>query len=283
MGRYRVRYRWRTDYTLYDKNRDKTVIETGILEIQPEDCNKLTEVVEQWPTDTNNVKRVCSTLIVKKIQDVFVDKFVQMAVIGVRGQKTDVTKVVITDGVTVIGPAAFSDCEHLKFLVLPDSVKVISRIAFLRCRNLTSLSLPHGLTTVDKYAFAGCIKLKTVRFRPPVGRAKAVFIVWAVGRARNRANFRVTTLKNLRNVLCLITVFALECRAPCSIGKPQALAMKFAGCTKLISKLKIRPDDTISTAFLNAKVVQRKGIDLTVQARQLNSTSNVIDLTQTDE
>ena len=88
----------------------------------------------------------------------------------------DVTNVVIPDGIEVIGPAAFSDCENLEFLELPDSLRKICRMAFLRCRKLTSIVLSHGFETVGKYAFAGCSALKSVRFRPPAGCPNAVLL-----------------------------------------------------------------------------------------------------------
>ena len=48
-----------------------------------------------------------------------------------------------------------------------------------------------------------------VVFRP---RASPAFIAWAVGGSRNRANWQLTTLKQLRNVLGLITALTLERR-----------------------------------------------------------------------
>ena len=41
-------------------------------------------------------------------------------------------------------------------------------------------------------------------------RTRPAFIAWAVGISRNRANWQLTTLKQSRNVLRLITVMAVE-------------------------------------------------------------------------
>ena len=268
-------------YWRLDKIRDKAVIDTGVLEIQSEECDKLSEVIRQRRKTEKHVKRFCSSFIVKRTVHNTSAAFrpFPLTVVGVRGQKMDVTNVVIPDGIEVIGPAAFSDCENLEFLELPDSVWKINRMAFLRCRKLTFIVLPHGFETVGKYAFAGCSALKSVRFRPPAGCANAVFIAWSVSVGRNRTNFDLTTLRYTRNVLRIITLFALECRVLCSLDEPQVLARSFAGCRKLISNFRNTHSYNFVTAFLNARVVQQKVIDLSIQAPQSNSTLDVIDLT----
>ena len=40
--------------------------------------------------------------------------------------------------------------------------------------------------------------------------SRGVFIAWAVGHSRNRANWHLTPLKRLRNVLRLITALSLD-------------------------------------------------------------------------
>ena len=72
------------------------------------------------------------------------------------------------------------------------------------------MSLPHTLIDFGTGAFEYCERLVSVSFRPPVGRA--CFIVWSVSNMRNRVNWQLTTVKQLRNVLRLITEFGLETR-----------------------------------------------------------------------
>ena len=49
---------------------------------------------------------------------------------------TDVTDVVIPDGVTSIGRHAFADCESLESVTIPDGVTSISNEAFYSCANV---------------------------------------------------------------------------------------------------------------------------------------------------
>ena len=76
------------------------------------------------------------------------------------------------------------------------------------CAGLTSVTLPHSLKNVGDSAFAST-SLTSVGFRPPVSGS---FITWVVGSSRNRANWQLTTVKYLRNVLCLVMALALERR-----------------------------------------------------------------------
>ena len=52
-----------------------------------------------------------------------------------------VKKVVIEDGVTSIGDAAFYDCNNLTSITIPDSVTSIGKSAFYKCSSLTAISL----------------------------------------------------------------------------------------------------------------------------------------------
>ena len=49
---------------------------------------------------------------------------------------TDVTDVVIPDGVTTIGDRAFSCCESLRSIIIPNGVTSIGRYAFAYCENI---------------------------------------------------------------------------------------------------------------------------------------------------
>jgi hypothetical protein len=59
---------------------------------------------------------------------------------------------------------------------------------------------------------------------PP--RVSPVFFAWAIGNSRNRKNWQLTTLKQTRNVLYLLTVMACD-RPPEVVVDP--LEIKFAG------------------------------------------------------
>jgi hypothetical protein len=94
------------------------------------------------------------------------------------------TKVVIEEGVTSIGNAAFQDCERITSVTIsnsvtsigngafefdgmtsidiPNSVISIGNNAFASCPNLTSVIIPNSVTTIGDQAFGWCDKLTSV-------------------------------------------------------------------------------------------------------------------------
>ena len=119
-------------------------------------------------------------------------------------------KITLPNTLRKIGQKAFGECKQLEAVSLPSMLTSVEKYAFKKCDNLASVLLPHEFnhTHVGKYAFHKCVKLHTVVFRP--SRTRLSFMVWAVGNSRNRANWRQTTVKYLRNVLHLITALAWE-------------------------------------------------------------------------
>ena len=123
---------------------------------------------------------------------------------------TGLTTLTLPDSLTTISEYTFLECAGLTTLTLPDQLTTIGQHAFGGCSSLISLTLPHKLTNVGKFAFGNCPAITSIIFRPSVSRG--VIIAWSVGNSRNRANWQLTTLKRLHNVLRLITAFALERR-----------------------------------------------------------------------
>jgi len=71
-------------------------------------------------------------------------------------------KVSIPSSVTSIGNCAFDGCWSLNGITIPDSVTVIEFAAFSDCRSLTSIVLPNGLETIEFGTFMWCENLKSV-------------------------------------------------------------------------------------------------------------------------
>ena len=73
------------------------------------------------------------------------------------GQKENIKKVVINNGVTTIGDLAFFQCVNLGSVEIPSSVTTIRSKAFENCTNLTSVTFADGsaLTSIGNYAFSG--------------------------------------------------------------------------------------------------------------------------------
>ncbi len=75
--------------------------------------------------------------------------------------KEEINSILILDGVTTIGFAAFSGCVNLTDVSLPNTLTDINENAFAECESLTEISFPHSVTRVGREAFYNCISLKT--------------------------------------------------------------------------------------------------------------------------
>ncbi|MBQ5969992.1 MAG: leucine-rich repeat domain-containing protein [Clostridia bacterium] len=75
--------------------------------------------------------------------------------------RTEITRVVIGDGVTKIGKNAFRKLTNLTKIELPNSVEIIGQYSFSHCTSLVSATFGTGLKSIDAYAFNACTSLKT--------------------------------------------------------------------------------------------------------------------------
>ena len=76
--------------------------------------------------------------------------------------RTEITAVVIEEGVTRIGEDAFFECSNLTSIMIPDSVVSIGDLAFSYCSSLTSVSIPEGVTSIGWLVFAYCSSLESI-------------------------------------------------------------------------------------------------------------------------
>ena len=76
--------------------------------------------------------------------------------------KYDIKRIIIGDGATTIGEAAFKDCSNLTSVTIPNSVTTIGRHAFDECSALTSVTIPNSVTEIGGYAFSGCINITQI-------------------------------------------------------------------------------------------------------------------------
>ena len=72
---------------------------------------------------------------------------------------SNITKVVIPEGVEKIGENAFEGCESLVEVTLPATLKEIGREAFRDCVALTKVVIPESVTSMGYYAFRDCGKV----------------------------------------------------------------------------------------------------------------------------
>lgn len=70
------------------------------------------------------------------------------------GGRNDITKVIISEGIKVIGYDSFYKMTNLKEVVLPNTLEKISAAAFARS-GITSISIPESVTMIEGDAFYG--------------------------------------------------------------------------------------------------------------------------------
>ena len=75
---------------------------------------------------------------------------------------TQLTDIVIQNGVTSIGINAFGSCYNLKSVQMPNSVTDLSNFAFNYCSSLTDINISSGVTSLSKGLFSECGSLKTI-------------------------------------------------------------------------------------------------------------------------
>lgn len=73
--------------------------------------------------------------------------------------RSDITEVVIPEGVNALGPSVFKNCTGLTKVTLPQSLNEIGQEAFSGCTALKSLSLPDEIYLLGRDVFAGCTNL----------------------------------------------------------------------------------------------------------------------------
>ena len=75
------------------------------------------------------------------------------------------TSVIPQDGsVAHIGEYAFQECTELTSIVIPDGVTSIDQYAFYDCAGITSVIIPDSVAGIDQYAFCRCQRLTDIYF-----------------------------------------------------------------------------------------------------------------------
>ena len=72
---------------------------------------------------------------------------------------SNISSVIFPDSVTTIGRGAFQQCLGIVNFTIPDSVTTIGPAAFDSCESLTSIVIPDSVTSIQGFAFWGCESL----------------------------------------------------------------------------------------------------------------------------
>ena len=75
---------------------------------------------------------------------------------------TNLTSVIIGEGLESTGYLTFDGCTNLRSVTLPDTVTKIGNGTFSSCRSLSSITIPHSVTSIINGAFEGCTSLTSV-------------------------------------------------------------------------------------------------------------------------
>ena len=76
--------------------------------------------------------------------------------------RNDIFKVIIEDGVTTIGDAAFEYCGALMEVTIRGSITTIGNGAFFCCNDLAEITIPNSVTRIGDGAFHTCVDLKEI-------------------------------------------------------------------------------------------------------------------------
>ncbi len=87
-----------------------------------------------------------------------IDGYMVFATEGTFRNNEIVEKVILPEGIEIIGTETFYGCEELESVTIPDTVTYIGKYAFAES-TITELTLPDAVTVIDDYCFENCKRL----------------------------------------------------------------------------------------------------------------------------
>ena len=98
-----------------------------------------------------------------KLEEIILPPDVKSIEEGAFAECRNLKKVVLAEGLEIIGPFAFTGCVSLTDINIPESVLNIREGAFSECSSLKKIDLPAGLLAIERKAFEKCAALDNVR------------------------------------------------------------------------------------------------------------------------
>lgn len=81
---------------------------------------------------------------------------------GIFYQCNNLVKVILQEGVKMIGDGAFSHCKALKYVQIPNSIRKIGDHAFSDCSSLSTVVIPDNVSEIGQGTFWGCEQLTSI-------------------------------------------------------------------------------------------------------------------------
>lgn len=76
---------------------------------------------------------------------------------------SNVTNIILPDGITEIKESAFSGCSSLSSILLPNSLLKINTAVFGNCSSLTHIDIPDSVKEFTSSTFASCSNLQSIK------------------------------------------------------------------------------------------------------------------------
>jgi hypothetical protein len=141
-------------FDLYETKLEFENIES-ICNIQYEHCDHLTEYNGEFHFE-NNFEKYYPEDVDWSTTHLFIKSK------GFYMNNSEVTELVIPDGVTSINNFAFANCSKLTTVSIPNTVTEIGHATFQACSGITEISIPESVTSIGINSFNNCSELTTI-------------------------------------------------------------------------------------------------------------------------
>lgn len=90
----------------------------------------------------------------------------------------EITSITLPDSVVELYNSAFGYCTGMKNIRLSKNLKKIGHWAFLHCSSLTNLTIPESVTHIAEGAFEGCVNLELLTLPPKFNPKNGTNVFW---------------------------------------------------------------------------------------------------------
>ena len=92
----------------------------------------------------------------------------------------EITSITLPDSVVELYNSAFGYCTGMKNIRLSKNLKKIGHWAFLHCSSLTNLTIPESVTHIAEGAFEGCVNLELLTLPPKFNPKNGTNVFWGM-------------------------------------------------------------------------------------------------------